>query len=167
MVDASHPVGRGGDDPCSKGAGGFVVLHVVHQLQRLQQQPELIDSAIEEMLRFDSPLQIGNRGVSETIEIGGVTMPPGTQIMTSIGGANRDPAQFPDPDRFDIARTPNRHVAFAAGIHACLGAPLARMEGRIAIGQLVERSPDLRRAGEVIRGGRARFRGIASLPVAV
>ena len=94
-------------------------------------------------------------------------MPPGTQIMTSIGGANRDPAQFPDPDRFDIARAPNRHVAFAAGIHACLGAPLARMEGRIAIGQLVERFPDLRRAGDVVRGGRARFRGLASLPVAV
>ena len=149
------------------GNGVNALLDFPNQLKRLQEQPELIDSAIEEMLRFDSPLQIGNRGVSEAIEIGGVTMPPGTQIMTSIGGANRDPAQFPDPDRFDIARAPNRHVAFAAGIHACLGAPLARMEGRIAIGQLVERFPDLRRAGDVVRGGRARFRGLASLPVAV
>lgn len=149
------------------GNGVNALLDFPDQLQRLQQQPELIDSAIEEMLRFDSPLQIGNRGVSEAIEIGGVAMPPGTQIMTSIGGANRDPAQFPDPDRFDIARTPNRHVAFAAGIHACLGAPLARMEGRIAIGQLVERFPNLRRAGDIVRGGRARFRGLASLPVAV
>ncbi len=149
------------------GNGVNALLDFPDQLERLCEDPALIQTAIEEMLRFDSPLQIGNRGVAETIEIGGVTMPPGTQIMTSIGGANRDPAQFGDPDRLDIGRQPNRHVAFAAGIHACLGAPLARMEGRVAIGRLVSRFPKLRRDGEVVRGGRARFRGLMAMPVAV
>ncbi len=149
------------------GNGVNALLDFPGELRRLAADPTLIGCAIEEMLRFDSPLQIGNRGVSEPIEIGGVAMPPGTQIMTSIGGANRDPAQFADPDRLDIARRPNRHVAFAAGVHACLGAPLARMEGRVAIGRLVARFPDLRRAGPGVRGGRARFRGFTALPVAV
>lgn len=149
------------------GNGINALLDFPGELERLRDDPTLIESAIEEMLRFDSPLQIGNRGVSEPIEIAGVAMPPGTQIMTSIGGANRDPAQFAAPDRFDITRRPNRHVAFAAGIHACLGAPLARIEGRIAIGRLVARFAELRRAGPGTRGGRARFRGFTALPVAV
>ncbi|WP_417519913.1 cytochrome P450 [Minwuia sp.] len=149
------------------GNGMDALLENPDQLKRLRDQPELIGSAVEEMLRFDSPLQIGNRGITEPITFGDVTLPAGTQIMTSIGGANRDPAQFPDPDRFDIARQPNRHVAFAAGIHACLGAPLARIEGTIAVGRLVSRFPDLRRAGEGVRGGRARFRGFTILPVTV
>ena len=149
------------------GNGVNALLDFDDQLTLLREQPDLIDSAVEEMLRFDSPLQIGNRGVSEPIEFGDVSLPAGTQIMTSIGGANRDPAQFPDPDRFDIRRKPNRHIAFAAGIHACLGAPLARMEGTIAVNRLVQRFPGLRRSGPAQRGGRARFRGFVSLPVQV
>jgi hypothetical protein len=149
------------------GNGVNALLDFPDQLALLRDKPELIDQAVEEMLRFDSPLQIGNRGITEPFAVCGEELPPGAQIMTSIGGANRDPAQFPDPDRFDITRQPNRHVAFAAGIHACLGAPLARMEGAIAVGRLVARFPGLRRAGEGVRGGRARFRGFTSLPVQV
>ena len=149
------------------GNGVNALLDFPGELRRLRDDATLIGTAVEEMLRFDSPLQIGNRGVAETIEIGGLTMPPGTQIMTSIGGANHDPAQFPDPDQLDIGRKHNRHVAFAAGTHACLGAPLARMEGRIAIGRLAARFPKLRRDGPAMRGGRARFRGFTALPVAV
>ncbi len=149
------------------GNGMNALLDFDDQLKLLQAQPDLIDSAVEEMLRIDSPLQIGNRGIAEPIQFGDVTLPAGTQIMTSIGGANHDPAQFDDPDRLIISRKPNRHIAFAAGIHACLGAPLARMEGTIAIGRLVQRFPGLRRAGDGIRGGRARFRGFTALPVQV
>ena len=94
-------------------------------------------------------------------------MAAGTQVVICIGAANRDPDQFPEPDRFDITRTPNRHLAFAAGIHVCAGMTLARMEGRIAIGRLVGRFPDLRRDGDAVRGGRARFRGFAAYPVAL
>ena len=137
------------------------------QLQKLRDDPSLIAGAIEEMLRFDSPLQIGNRGIAEPFEVGGITLAPGTQLLTSIGGANRDPDAFDNPDGFDITRTPNKHLAFAAGIHACIGAPLARMEGTIAIGKLVAAFPNLQRTGPISRGGRARFRGLTSMPVSI
>ena len=119
------------------------------------------------MLRFDSPLQIGNRGIAEPFEVGGITLEPGTQILTSIGGANHDPEGFDNPEAFDITRTPNKHLAFAAGIHACIGAPLARMEGTIAISKLVAAFPDIERKGPIGRGGRARFRGLTSMPISV
>ena len=137
------------------------------QLRKLHDDPSLIGGAIEEMLRFDSPLQIGNRGIAEPFEVGGTTLAPGTQILTSIGGANHDPDAFDQPEVFDITRTPNKHLAFAAGIHACIGAPLARMEGTIAIGTLVAAFPDMQRTGPISRGGRARFRGLTSMPVSI
>ena len=137
------------------------------QLRKLHDDPSLIGGAIEEMLRFDSPLQIGNRGIAEPFEVGGTTLAPGTQILTSIGGANHDPDAFDQPEVFDITRTPNKHLAFAAGIHACIGAPLARMEGTIAIGKLVAAFPDMQRTGPISRGGRARFRGLTSMPVSI
>ena len=149
------------------GNGINALLEFPEQLERLRKDPGLIKTAVEEMLRFESPLQIGNRGVSQPIKIGDIELPVGTQILTSIGGANRDPAEFPDPDKFDIGRQPNRHVAFAGGIHACIGAPLARIEGRIAIGHLVARFPKLRQNGKSVRQGRIRFRGLQYLPVAV
>ena len=96
--------------------------------------PELIDTAIEESLRSQSPLQIGNRVTTADIELGGKKLPAGTYLHLSIAGANRDPKEFPEPDRTDIARKPNRHVAFAMGHHVCLGATLAPMEGQIVIG---------------------------------
>ncbi len=125
--------------------------------------PSLIDSAVEEFLRFESSNQLGNRRVLAPVEIGGVTLEAGTLVTLGIGAANRDPAQFPNPDRLDVGRTPNRHLAFGGGIHACAGMSLARVEGRIAIGRLIERAPAFRKAGDATRGGRARFRGLLVL----
>ncbi len=149
------------------GNGMKAMFDNPEQLRKLQEDPSLIGSAIEEMLRFDSPLQIGNRGIAEPFEVGGITLEPGTQILTSIGGANHDPEGFYNPEAFDITRTPNKHLAFAAGIHACIGAPLARMEGTIAISKLVAAFPDIERKGPIGRGGRARFRGLTSMPISV
>lgn len=138
------------------------------QHQRLLDEPELIASAVEEFLRVESPLQIGNRLAGEDITLsGGEVLPKGTYIHTSIAGANRDPAVFDDPGRVDIARKPNRHIAFITGIHVCLGATLARVEGRIALGRLVRRFPRLRANGPAQRMPLARFRGWSSLPVSV
>jgi cytochrome P450 len=137
------------------------------QHRRLIVDPDLIVPAVEEFLRLDSPLQIGNRTSAEDFDAAGQTIPAGTYIHTSIGGANRDPDQFPDPDRMDVARTPNRHLAFITGIHVCLGATLARVEGRIALGRLVQRFPRLAANGPAERVPLARFRGWARLPVRV
>ena len=135
--------------------------------QQLIGNPSLIDTAVEEILRFESPLQIGNRQTTEDVELSGVTIPAGTYIHTSIAAANRDPAVFDAPDIVDFSRMPNRHLAFITGIHVCLGATLARLEGRIAIGKLVERFPNLRAAGKAERMPLARFRGWSSLVVDV
>ena len=137
------------------------------ELARLRAQPDLIGPAVEEFLRFQSPNQLGNRRVVAEAEVGGVTLPEGTLVTLCIGAANRDPAQFPDPDRLDLGRAPNRHLAFITGIHACAGMWLARMEGRVAIGRLVARFPGLRAAGAPVRARRARFRALVSFPVTV
>ena len=147
------------------GNGIAALLDWPDELRRLRADPSLIDTAIEEFLRFESSNQLGNRRVIDEVEIGGVTMPPGTLVTLGIGAANRDPAQFPDPDRLDVARAPNRHLAFGGGIHACAGMSLARVEGRIAIGRLIERVKAFDRTGSARRGGRARFRGFLSFPV--
>ncbi len=99
--------------------------------------------------------------------LGGVPMPAGTYVHIGIAAANRDPAQFPEPDRLDIRRHPNRHLAFATGIHACAGMWLARMEGQVAIGRLVRRFASIERDGDVVRGGRVRFRGFLRYPIRV
>lgn len=136
--------------------------------RRLKDDPDLIGTAVEEFLRVESPLQIGNRLAGEDIELaGGEVLEEGTYIHTSIAGANRDPAQFPEPDKVDLGRKPNKHIAFITGIHVCLGASLARIEGRIAIGGLVRRFPNLRANGQRERLPLARFRGYTKLPVAV
>jgi len=126
---------------------------------RLIAQPELIRSTVEECLRFESSNQLGNRITTRETDIGGVRLPPGTPITLCIGAANRDPAQFPEPDRFDIGRNPNRHLAFGSGPHQCAGMHLARLEGKVAIGRFLTRFPRYRLTGEPLRGGRARFRG--------
>jgi len=119
-------------------------------------------------LRVQSPLQIGNRLAGEDIELpGSEVLAKGTFIHTSIGGANRDPAVFGDPDRVDITRQKNRHIAFITGIHVCLGATLARIEGRLALGRLVSRFPRLAANGEREVLGLARFRGYTRFPVRV
>jgi hypothetical protein len=134
------------------------------QRARLIDDPGLINSAVEEFLRFSSPNQLGNRETTAAIEIDGLSIPAGTNLHLCIGAANRDPAQFEDPDRLDITRKPNRHLAFAGGPHVCVGLTLARMEGRIAIGRFLDRFPDFRIADERVPGGRMRFRGYAKLP---
>jgi cytochrome P450 len=149
------------------GNGVHALLEHPGELRRLQDDPSLIETAIEEFLRYESSNQLGNRRALADVEIGGVAMPAGTLITLGIGAANRDPAQFPHPDRLDVARAPNRHLAFATGIHACAGMWLARMEGQVAIGRLVRRFPKVRPAGSVVRGGRARFRGLAQFPLSV
>ena len=149
------------------GNGVGMLLDHPDEMQRLRDDPSLIAGAVEEILRHQSPLQIGNRLATEDVDLGGVTVPAGTYIHTSIAAANRDPAVFDDPETVDITRHPNRHVAFAMGHHICLGATLARMEGKIAIGRLVERFPTLRRNGPAEPMGLARFRGFNRLPVAV
>jgi hypothetical protein len=149
--------------------GNAVVSLLEHpgELGRLRAAPDLIGSAVEEFLRYQSPNQLGNRRLLVEAEVGGMPMPAGTLVTLGIGAANRDPAQFPDPDRLDLARTPNRHLAFIVGIHACAGMWLARMEGRVAIGRLVARFPGLRAVGPPVRAHRARFRALVSFPVAV
>ncbi|MCC6608614.1 MAG: cytochrome P450 [Burkholderiales bacterium] len=131
---------------------------------RLIAQPELVRTAVEEFLRFESSNQLGNRIATCDTQVGGVPLAAGTQITLCIGAANRDPEQFPDPDRLDLARTPNRHLAFGSGPHQCAGMHLARLEGRVAIGRFLARFPRYALAGEPIRGGRARFRGFLHIP---
>jgi hypothetical protein len=126
----------------------------------------LLKTAVEELLRFESSNQLGNRMTTARIEIGGVAMPAGTSITIGIGAANRDPAEFPDPDRLDVARAPNRHLAFGTGVHQCAGTAVARLEGRIAIGRFLARFPDYRLTKPATRGGRARFRGFLAIPAA-
>ena len=137
------------------------------QLDLLKEDPDLITTAIEEGLRYESPLQVGNRVTTGEVEIGGELLPTGTYIHTSIAGANRDPAEFNKPEEIDITRKPNRHIAFALGHHVCLGATLARMEGRIAIGELVKRFPKIQQTGPAISMGLARFRGFNNMPVKI
>jgi cytochrome P450 len=147
------------------GNGLHALLDWPVEKQRLIEQPGLAKLAVEEFLRFESSNQLGNRAAAADTEIGGVPVPAGTRLTLCIGAANRDPAQFADPDRLDVARAPNRHLAFASGAHQCAGMALARLEGRIAIGRFLERYPRYRLAGTPVRGGRVRFRGFLTLPV--
>jgi len=124
----------------------------------------IADSAVEEFLRFESPVQLGNRITTQEVVVGGVRMPPDARINICIGAANRDPDQFQDPDRLDLSRQPNRHLAFAFGIHTCAGLNLARLEARVALTEFLARFPEYSPAGEAVRGGRARFRGFLRLP---
>jgi len=146
------------------GNGLVALTRYPDQKQRLIEHPDLIKTAVEEVLRYESSNQLGNRMIVEPVEIGGIAMPAGTPVTLCIGAANRDPAQFPDPETFDIGRTPNRHLAFATGAHQCAGMALARLEGAIAISRFLARFPGYALDGEPVRGGRVRFRGFLSVP---
>ena len=138
------------------------------QRQRLLAEPGLIKAAVEEFLRYESPNQLGNRITVQPVEVGGVAMPAGTQITLCIGAANRDPREFEHPQRLDIARTPNRHLAFGSGIHKCAGVAVAReLEAMTAIGRFVRRFPSYSLPAAPTRGGRARFRGFLQVPCSV
>jgi cytochrome P450 len=146
--------------------GMYALLSEQGQLAALRANPALIRGAVEEMLRFDGPAQIGARWARTDVEIGGETIREGELVLCLIGAANRDPDAFPDPDTFDISRDDIKHLTFGAGIHFCLGAPLARLEARIAIHELVRRF-----GGMTLRGPRPEYRpilalrGLATLPV--
>jgi cytochrome P450 len=149
------------------GNGLVALSNNPDQKARLIAQPELTKTAVEEVLRYESSNQLGNRMTTEPVELGGVALAAGTPVTLCIGAANRDPAQFPDPENFDIGRSPNRHLAFASGPHQCAGMALARLEGAIAISRFLARFPDYTLSAAPVRGGRVRFRGFASVPCAV
>jgi cytochrome P450 len=149
------------------GNGAHLLLTHTDALSRLRENPRLISTAIEECLRFESSNQLGNRLVVHPLCIRGVTLAAGTYLTLCIGAANRDEQEFPNADLFDIARKPNRHLAFAAGCHACAGMSVARLEAQVAILRLLQRFPRLHLTDAPQRATRARFRGFRSLPAAV
>jgi cytochrome P450 len=147
------------------GNGIDLLIRNPGALADLRREPALIESAVEEFLRLESSNQLGNRRAAKDAALSGVAMPAGTYVHIGIGAANRDPAQFPDPERLDLRRQPNRHLAFGTGIHACAGLSLARMEAVVAIGKFVARFARFERDGDFLRGGRARFRGFLRYPM--
>jgi len=126
------------------GNGTLALMRTPDQFALLRRDPSLLPRAIEEMLRYDPPVQATGRFVKSSINLGGAEILAGTFAIMVLAAANRDPAQFKDPEKFDITRDPNEHVAFGEGIHFCIGAPLARMEARIAFEAMLERFPRLR-----------------------
>ncbi|MEU6476609.1 cytochrome P450 [Streptomyces sp. NPDC047017] len=134
---------------------------------RLRRDPELMQSAVEEFLRFDAPIQATARLVREPVEVAGRTVRAGRVLVLLLGSANHDERRFPDPERLDIGRAPNPHLSFGGGAHHCLGAHLARIEGRAAIGWLLRHAPALKAAGEVVRRPSVTFRSYRSVPVAL
>jgi cytochrome P450 len=147
------------------GNGVRQLIRHPDQLAELRAHPELIASAVEECLRFDGPIVLTARVLHEDATFGGTLIPKNARVWGVLAAANRDPEVFPDPDRFDITRTPNDHLAFGGGAHYCLGAHLARIESQMAIGSLVARSEDLRLDSDAVEWGLSLFRVPGRLPV--
>ncbi|HYU14595.1 MAG TPA: cytochrome P450 [Candidatus Acidoferrum sp.] len=147
------------------GNGALALLRHPDQLAWFRAHPEAVAGAVEELLRYDPPVQLTARSALEDLELNGHRMRRGQVILMLIGAANRDPAVFPDPDRLDLTRVPERHLSFGLGIHYCLGAPLARLEGQIALSKLFQR--EVSQAGEVSYRDNLILRGLATLPVRV
>jgi cytochrome P450 len=167
---AYHLVMAGFDTTVNLIASGTLAL-LTHpgELARLRQDPSLLPAAVEELLRFTSPVNhVTARTATQDVAVGDVVIPVGEQVLIATSSANRDPAQFPDPDRVDLGRDTSGHVAFGHGIHHCLGAPLARMEAEVALGALLARFPELSLAvpREELRWRRVSLmNGLESLPV--
>ena len=134
-------------------------------MKKLRAEPSLIGNAVEELLRYDSPVQRTARITTTEVELAGQPLAKGTMVITALGAANRDPAQFADPDRFDITRDPNPHLSFGVGPHFCLGAALAKLEAKVLLTELFTRLPDLRVAGPPERLRSNFINGIRHLPV--
>ncbi|HXN85193.1 MAG TPA: cytochrome P450 [Candidatus Binataceae bacterium] len=152
------------------GNGTLVLGRNPDQMEMIRREPARLPRAIEEMLRYDGPVQSTARFTTSDIEVGGTFFPAGFPIFVILAAANRDPAQFRDPDRFDITRDPNEHFAFGEGIHFCIGAPLARLESLIAFSSMLERFPKLRLRdpnAKLEYKGSYFLRGLASLPMAI
>lgn len=149
------------------GNGVLALLRWPGELARLRSDPALVPTALEELIRYDPPLQLFERTATGDVEIGGVTIEAGQKVAALLGAANRDPAAFADPDRLDVGRAPNPHLGFGAGIHFCLGAPLARVELQVSLATLLARFPRLALAGEPVRRPEFVIRGLSSLPVSV
>lgn len=148
------------------GNGLLALLRHPKELERLRDKPALIQSAVEELLRYDGPVQRTARITNADVELGEHKIPKGSMVVPVIGAANRDPAHFPDPDRLDVSRPDNRHIAFGFGIHFCLGAPLARLEGQITLGTLLHRMPQLALSTERPEWRESQvLRGLKALPV--
>jgi pimeloyl-[acyl-carrier protein] synthase len=152
------------------GNGTLALGRHPDQFDALKRDPSMLPRAIEEMLRYDGPVQSTARFTKEPVQLGGAEIPAGAIAMMIVAAADRDPAQFKNPEKFDITRDPNEHVAFGEGIHFCIGAPLARMEARIAFEAMLERFPRLRLKDPAIKPtykGSYFLRGLESLPVAI
>jgi cytochrome P450 len=160
-----------GHETTTSMIGNSVRALLVHpeQLALLRAEPQRIPEAIEELLRYDSPTQTAlPYRTSEAVEAGGMTIPAGATVIVAVQAANRDAAHFPHPDRLDVTRQGNQHLAFGHGIHHCLGAPLARLEARIVIESLLERFPDLRLGvpvSSLARVPSVMMNGLKTLPV--
>jgi len=149
------------------GNGLVTLANHASEKTRLIENPALIKTAVEEMLRYESSNQLGNRMTTERVELGGVELMAGTPVTLCIGAANRDERQFENAETFDVSRTPNRHLAFGTGAHQCAGMSLARLEGAVAISGFLARFPRYTLKGLPVRGGRVRFRGFLSVPCTV
>ena len=149
------------------GNGVLALLRAPDQLALLRRSPEQVDGAVDELLRFDGPVQITQRIATEDMEVVGCEVRRGDEILLVLGAANRDPAVFAEPHRLDIARDARRHVGFGGGIHHCLGAVLARMETQIALAALLDRFGRIDLAGVPARRPTFTLRGLESLPVAL
>jgi cytochrome P450 len=149
------------------GNGLWLLLKNPEQLELLRKNSDLLPLAIEEMLRYEGPIQLNNRRLTGPIVLSGIELPENSLLTLGIGAANRDPRQFSDAGRFDIARKPNRHVAFGHGDHACAGMNVARMEARIAFNGLLRRFSKIEPCGVPERDRRIRFRGFRKLPLRV
>jgi cytochrome P450 len=147
------------------GNGTLALLRNPDQLQRLREDRSLLPVAIEELMRYDSPLQLFERTATEDVAIGGVTVPQGQKIAALLGAANHDPAVFADPERLDVGRADNPHISFGAGVHFCIGAPLARVELQASFGALLGRTSRIEPGGEPVRRPEFVIRGLARLPV--
>jgi cytochrome P450 len=147
------------------GNGTLALLRHPDQLARLRADRTLLPTAIEELMRYDSPLQLFERTATEDVEIGGITVRKGRKIAALLGAANHDPAVFVDPGTLDVARTDNPHISFGAGVHFCIGAPLARVELQAGFGALLDRTSSLELGGKPVRRPEFVIRGLAELPV--